>query len=258
MYENDVIAVSNTAKSKINFMETNLLGFFLMSMMAGFYVSFGGIFMGVIGGVMSAAGSPATKLVAGTIFSVALCMVVICGSELFTGNNFVLGVGCMCKTITWGKACKAWALCWCGNLVGSVISSVIFTLTGVPTGDIGKYFGSLGQAKMSGTPISLICKGIFCNMLVCLAVWACARVKSEVAKILMCFVCVSVFASCGFEHSVANMTVNTVALLNPSGAAVSIGGWIYNMVLVTIGNMIGGICCVALPYYLTAKAKMEQ
>ena len=63
------------------------------------------------------------------------------------------------------------------------------------------------------------------------------------------------FVTCGFEHSIANMTFLSIGLMNPNGAAVSLMGMIYNLVIVTLGNMVGGIVFVALPYYLTGKAK---
>ena len=39
MYENDIMAMSTTAKNKANFMDNNMLGFFLMSMMAGAFIA---------------------------------------------------------------------------------------------------------------------------------------------------------------------------------------------------------------------------
>ena len=120
---------------------------------------------------------------------------------------------------------------------------------------MGAYFGSLAAGKMAGTPMNLLTKGILCNICVCVAIWCGARLKSEGAKIAMCIACVVTFVSCGFEHSIANMTFFTVGLLNPNGAAVSLGGAVYNLAIVTIGNMIGGALLVGLPYYLTGKAK---
>ena len=69
--------------------------------------------------------------------------------------------------------------------------------------------------------------------------------------------CVVTFVTCGFEHSVANMTFLSIGLMNQA-ADVAIGGVIYNLVIVTIGNVIGGVVFVALPYYLTAKAKLNK
>ncbi len=256
MYENDIAAVGATARKKADLMENNLLGFFLMSMMAGLYIGVGSVFMGVIGGVLSAAGSPATKLVTGVIFSVGLCMVVTCGAELFTGNNLVMTVGAMTKTVTWAETGKFWLICWVGNLAGAVVWSVIFTLSGIPeSGAVGEYMAGLGSAKMNGTPVNLLAKGILCNICVCIVIWGCARLKSEGAKFAMCFCGVAAFVGCGFEHSIANMTFLTVALLNPNGQVLSLAGMCYNLLVVTIGNMIGGIVFVAIPYVLTARAK---
>jgi len=255
MFENDVINLGGTAKAKISFMENNPVGFFLMSMMAGLYIGIGSMFMGVVGGVLSGAGSAAVKLVTGIIFSVGLCMVVICGAELFTGSNLVISMGMFQKVISAVKGIRFWIICWIGNLAGSVLTAVLFTFTGIPAGgDIGAYMAGLGAAKMSGSFLNLFAKGILCNICVCIVIWGCARLKSEGAKFAMCLCGVAPFVACGFEHSIANMTFLTVALLNPNGVAgISLAGTVWNLAVVTLGNMIGGICFVALPYYLTGK-----
>ncbi len=56
-----------------------------------------------------------------------------------------------------------------------------------------------------------------------------------------------------FEHSVANMTLLTIALLAPGTAAVSVSGYICNIGIVTLGNIGGGILFVEIPYYLISK-----
>ena len=99
----------------------------------------------------------------------------------------------------------------------------------------------------------ILVRAILCNILVCLAVWCGFKLKSEAAKLIMIFWCIFVFMICGFEHSIANMSVLAVGLMNAGDASVSIGGYIYNVGLVTLGNMIGGAIFVALPYYITAK-----
>ncbi|MDO5346018.1 MAG: formate/nitrite transporter family protein [Lachnospiraceae bacterium] len=258
MYESDIEAVSMTAKNKANFMDKNMLGFFLMSMMAGIYIAMGSILMGVVGGVFTGGGAFSTKLACGIVFSVGLCMVTTAGSELFTGNNLVMSIGGFTKSVSWGKIVKYWVICWVGNLAGSVLAALIFTMTGIPgSGDIGAFFANTAAAKMAGTPANLFAKAILCNICVCIAIWCGTRLKTECAKLIMCFCCVTTFVTCGFEHSIANMTFLSIGLLNPNGAAVSLGGMIYNLVIVTLGNMVGGIVFVALPYYLTGKAKQK-
>ena len=95
----------------------------------------------------------------------------------------------------------------------------------------------------------------FSAFLVCLAVWCGFKCKSESGKLIMIFWCLFAFITTGFEHSIANMTLLTISLLAPMEAAVTIGGYAYNLIVVTLGNMVGGILFVAIPYYLISKKK---
>lgn len=74
----------------------------------------------------------------------------------------------------------------------------------------------------------------------------------------MIFWCLLAFITTGFEHSIANMTLLTVALLDPCGVTLTVGGWFYNLAVATLGNMIGAIVFVALPYYFISRRKKEK
>ena len=184
-------------------------------------------------------------------------MVVMAGAELFTGNNLAMAAGALKKTITWGQAIKLWVVCYLGNLIGSIFTGVMFQLTGIGQSNeaIGQFFANAAASKAAGDPLNLFTKAILCNILVCLAIWCCTKMKTEGAKLVLIFCCVGTFVTCGFEHSIANMTFFTIGLLNPMGQAITLGGAFYNLLIVTIGNMIGGIVFVALPYYLVSKEK---
>ncbi len=54
----------------------------------------------------------------------------------------------------------------------------------------------------------------------------------------MIFLCLFAFITSGFEHSVANMTIYSVSLFSPAISTVTIGGAIYNLVAVTLGNIV--------------------
>ena len=70
----------------------------------------------------------------------------------------------------------------------------------------------------------------------------------------MVFWCIVIFFTAGFEHSVANMTILTLALINNAGnEVISLVGFAYNLLAVTLGNIVGGALFVAVPYFLAAK-----
>ena len=88
--------------------------------------------------------------------------------------------------------------------------------------------------------------------------WA-FKLKEETAKLIMIFWCLFTFITAGFEHSVANMGFLTMGLLLPHDAAVTIGGWFHNIAWVSLGNFIGGVLFVGLPYYfITDKKKSTK
>ncbi len=52
----------------------------------------------------------------------------------------------------------------------------------------------------------------------------------------------------GFEHSVANMTLLSIALLVPHPETVTIMGMAANLIPVTLGNIVGGAIFVGAAY----------
>ncbi len=253
MFSEEVGAVANAARSKSALLKKNPLGYFISAMLAGVYVGFGVLLAFTAGG--SLGGAPATKIVMGATFGVALSLVVMAGSELFTGNNLVMSLGLLKKTVGFGETLKLWLVCWLGNWVGSALLAVVFWATGLAQGAVGQFIADASAAKMAAPFVPLLFRALLCNMLVCLAVWCTFRCKSESGKLIMIFWCLFVFITVGLEHSVANMTTLTISLLSPMGAAVSVAGYFYNILVVTLGNMIGGILFVAFPYHQIAKNK---
>lgn len=252
MFRDEFTGVCNAAKGKLNLLNSNPVGYVIASMVAGFFIAFGGFVMLTVGGNLGTTG--AGKLLMAASFAAALSLVVMAGAELFTGNNFVMASAAFSGEVKWGDAIKLWVVCYAGNLVGSLLAAVLFHLTGLAGGVVGEVIATVAAAKMGGTALNLFVKAIFCNMLVCLAVWCGAKMKTESGKLIMIFWCIYVFVVCGFEHSVANMTIMASGLLDPNGVAgLSIGGYVFNLVIVTIGNMIGGILFVAWPYYMIQK-----
>ena len=61
MFKDEVTAVGNAAKGKLNLLENNFAGYVLMSILAGMYIALGSILMGIVGGVFTGGGAFSTK-----------------------------------------------------------------------------------------------------------------------------------------------------------------------------------------------------
>ena len=240
MFKPDFTKTANGSVAKLNMLNTNPLGYIMLSILAGAFIGLGVLLAFTIGGLM--AGAPSTKVLMGLSFGVALSLVVMAGAELFTGNNMAMAAGI-----------KLWVVCWIGNLIGGIILGIIYHFTDLGVDAVGTFMATAAAGKMGAGPVALLTRGMLCNFLVCLAVWCAGRATSDAGKLIMIFWCLFAFITTGFEHSIANMTLFTVTVLSPMDQAVSVGGAFYNLGIVTLGNIIGGAIMVAVPYYFASR-----
>ena len=251
MTDDTVIVAANAAAKKWAYLQATPLGYFLHSAMAGVYVGFGIILIFAIGAPLSAANSPFTKLVMGASFGVALSLVIFAGSELFTGNNMVMTIGVAKRTVSTKALAAVWILSFIGNLAGSLFLAWLVMKSGVLGGGAQLTFiQKTVDTKMHLHMQDLFFRGLLCNWLVCLAVWSAMRSQSDAGKLVMIFWCLFAFIGAGFEHSVANMTLMGIALLQDHPDTITWGGFVHNLVPVTLGNIAGGGLFVGGAYWL--------
>jgi formate/nitrite transporter FocA (FNT family) len=101
--------------------KASLSNLIVLSFLAGAYIAFGGLLAEVATGGMAAAGYPTglVKFVFGGVFPVGLMLVVIAGSELFTGNNMYMPFGILEGKASWLGLIRNWVGSWVFNLVGA-------------------------------------------------------------------------------------------------------------------------------------------
>lgn len=240
------IKVGNT-KGKLTAMRAVLLGVFagIFIALAGVAATFGNVYVG--------------KLAGACIFPAGLIMVVIAGSELFTGNNLMF-VALLNKKLPFSKLLKNWSLVFLGNFLGAILVAILTVYSGT-LDSVSESVISAATTKVSLSFIEALFRGILCNFLVCIAVWMSFAADTVQGKAIAIFFPVMLFVLCGFEHSVANMYYIPAGMLEAvkTGAAVdglNIGTFLLNNLLpVTLGNIIGGAGMVGAGYWLIYKKK---
>ena len=245
--------LSEVAVKKVNFYKSGIIKYLIASMWAGAYVGFGIFLIMTIGGLGSESNFPFTKMLMGLSFGIALSLVIMAGSELFTGNNMILTVGALDKKVTWKDSANIWIWSFIGNAIGSTLLGLLLSLTNASATPTGAFILKTAATKMNGDFIPLLVNGILCNLLVCLAVLCSVKMKSESGKLIMVFWCLFAFITSGFEHSVANMTIFATALFMPHPETVSLMGVFQNMIPVTLGNFIGGALLLGASYFYMGK-----
>lgn len=232
---------------------SNPFSFLIGAAMAGAYVGFGAILMFTVGAHADIAWS---HLVMGAVFAAGLTIITFAGAHLFTGYTMLMALAWLRGKAGAQDVLKVLALCWAGNLAGAVLLAAILKLGGggALLTDGAPLFFKVAAAKANAAGVELLFRGILCNWLVCLTAWMCARTQSDTAKLGLIFWPVMVFAACGFEHSVANMFTFGLALLGEHPDGITLGGVLWNLAWVTLGNAIGGMLMVALGYWAQSPA----
>lgn len=256
MFEKEMSAVAAAARAKSVFLAENRGGYWISTLMSGFHIGFASLLILTVGGYL--AGFGGAKIAMGAAFALALSLVIIAGSELFTGNNMFMTAGMLCGTASITDTAKVWTVCLIGNWAGSVIIAVMYWGCQLPVGPVGELAASVAAAKMNVPPLALFLRGILCNMLVCLGIWCSFRCTSDSAKLIMVFWVIFAFVTTGFEHSIANMSLLTVGMLVPHGPEVTLGGYFYNILMVVLGNVVGGVLFVGTPYFMMSRHKLGK
>ena len=203
--------------------------------------------LGVLAGA-SIAGTVGGKLATAAVFPMGLAMVILGGSELFTGNClFLLPVlGRKCRA---SDAARCWIAVYLANLVGAVAVALLVTGCGVLDG-IAEAAIATAAGKASLPFGTAFLRGVLCNFLVCLAVWMAFCAKSAGGKVVSLYGPIFLFVLCGFEHCIANMYYIPAGIFLSGGSQVDWGGFFQNLVPVTLGNMVGGCGLGVILYYL--------
>lgn len=254
MYNKIMDKASNSADYKDSLLKESKFRFLLSSAFAGSFIGTGVLISFTVGAILTNANSPFTKIIMGLAFSVALSLVIFTGTELFTGNNFTMTIGYLEKKVKFSDVISVWIVSWIGNLIGALILSALFIMSGLLTkGAMVDFFSSVAAAKATMPIHNLFARAILCNFIVCLAVLICFKTENEVAKLILVIMLLFTFVVTGFEHSIANMTVFSIALLSNSITSVTLGSAVYALIIATIGNVIGGSLIVGLGFHLLKK-----
>ncbi len=259
-----------TGKAKVSMSVSKML---LLGILAGVFIGIGGIAATTV--AVSVPLTSVGKFVGACVFPGGLTMVLLAGSELFTGNC-LLTIPLLQKEISVGGMLKNWVVVYIANLIGSILVAACLVFSHQPS-----LFGngmavsviSTAVTKCSMTFPDAFLRGILCNFLVCIAVWISFAAKDVAGKIIGLFFPIMMFVLCGFEHSVANMYYIAAGLFAKqvpafSQAAADAGvdmtalnwGAFFgkNLLPVSLGNIVGGAICVGCVYWFVYLRKAKN
>ena len=248
----------------------------LLAILAGAYIALAGV--GATAAAVTVESGSLAKLLSACVFPAGLSMVILAGSELFTGNCLIV-MDVVGKKVTWFECIRNLIVVYFSNLIGALIIDTLIYFSGnldYTGGLLGAYAIKVAVGKVGISPLKGITSGILCNILVCIAILMAAAATDIVGKIWAIFFPIMAFVVGGFEHCVANMfyiPVGMMAAQNPAYVAKAQEAYgltaeqiqgltvlhsLNNFIPVTIGNILGGMVFVGIPCYFIYKKKWQK
>ncbi|MBQ7838951.1 MAG: formate/nitrite transporter family protein [Lachnospiraceae bacterium] len=228
---------------------------FALAIFAGMFISIAGASATIASAV--ADNASISRLINSMIFPAGLVMVVLAGSELFTGDCLMI-IPVLKKKITVLEFIKTLIIVYLGNFVGSLFVTALFVFGHTPdlySGALAQTLVNTAVAKVNLSFSDAFLRGILCNVLVCIAVWITIGAPTAADKILGLYPPIFVFVLGGYEHCVANMFYIPAGIFSAAEYGIAAEGlsWVSflvnNLIPVTLGNIVGGSIVVGMGYY---------
>ena len=280
-----VAKAGDAGKYKVGLPAWNMV---IRGFMSGAYIAMGGalatvcstgiaysaaqITAGAIPGGFASAGM--AQLVLGAVFPVGLIITVLTGAELFTGDAMLAPMAAFIHKISWAQVLTLWVFVYIGNLIGSLFWAYLMangpfvtwdaagaaTITAFGTRAIAIAGAKVSYVGMMGM-WSAFLKGIGCNYLVNLAILLGICSDDMVGKFFGIWFPIMAFVSSGLEHSIANMYfipagIITSMLTGVPTTANWVNMWTANVIIVTLGNIVGALFFVGILYWVAFRKEI--
>ena len=252
-----------TGKAKTEYHISKML---VMGILAGMFIALAGVGATIAASTIEV--YSLAKLVSALVFPVGLSMTLIAGSELFTGNCLII-IPVLQKEAKLRAMLRNWLFVYIGNFIGSLLVALLSVYSGTFSlfaDAAAAYLIKTAVSKVTLTFSDALLRGILCNFLVCIAVWMSFGAKDIVGRVAAFFLPIMLFVLSGYEHSVANMFYLPAAWF-AKGNSAHMGAYtlltghanadalnwgaifVKNLIPATIGNIIGGMAMVGIPYW---------
>lgn len=256
-------ASAGAAKTKLSVSKMLLMG-----ILAGFLIGFPSCVTNMATYALD--NNSTIRMVSGLLFAFGLGMVVVTGAELFTGNTLIT-ISVLDKKATLAGMLRNWVFVYIGNFIGSMALSFIcaqFGWLSAGSNGLAVFSMKLAAGKMTMPFQNAFFMGVLCNILVTIGVLLSLSGKDGISRFIGAWAPVMFFVTCGFNHSIADMTYCMLGLFAKGNAAyveaaqaagVALDGLTWgnyftgNLIPVTLGNLVGGVCVGALFWFAYLK-----
>lgn len=233
-------------QNKLDLFEREPARLALRAVMAGVYLGIMTAFAAATATLTEAYAPGWGKYPFAMLFAVTLYIIVVLQAELATGNMMFMTYGAIHKLNRIPRGLLIILFVTFFNLIGAVLVSFLISLTttGQSAATSLPFLADLWEAKLAKPSGTLFIEAILANMVVNIGFILTAQAgKDHSAKIWAVAIVIPSFAAMGYEHSIANFVLTTLAgfMFDPASIdGFTIGNVLRNWTIVWLGNLVGG------------------
>lgn len=219
----------------------------VQGILAGTYISIGAIAYFRI--AASTADPGLGAFLGALVFPLGIIAVLLMQAELFTSD-------CMVMTAIYAghtkirRIFKILGLILIFNVIGCIFIAFLTNASGIFNDQVMELVKATAIKKAYMPFGRLLISAILCNIIVCTGVCLAYSCQSEMAKIAVLWLAITVFTISGTEHVVANAYYLFTAYFG--GVGIELTDIVYNLLVSGLGNFIGGGIIVSGANYILA------
>ena len=235
-------------------LDQSLLELVSTGFIAGFTIIFGIVALGVVHAVLEPNYEPIAKIAGALVFAIGLVFLVVGRAELFSENFFDPVAAAVERRNSWMvlRLVRLWGITFLLNLIGGALFALILSVDGaLPSGTAGALEKIAEEIAGRGVLVGFV-KAIAGGALVTLLSFMLQSVNSVGSRIAMAYMTGFLLSLGPFDHVVVSALYVFFGIL--FGAQVGITSLAETILIVTAGNLLGGLGLVTLTHIAQAKA----
>ncbi len=269
-----VIRVADICTYKWDMVRNRPLAFLISSFAGGAMVVFGAtLALSVSAGVGENLAPGLANLLMGLVFMFSLVIIMVSGMTLVTADMYIGIIGVFHRRIGWGWFVWGVALGYVGNFLGSMFFMWLISKSGAYAAWpwLAKSH-AIGVAKLGYTATQCFVMAVVCTWMLQTAAILFVKAEGDMAKIALAAYGPLAFVAGMTEHCIANIGFLALPLFQQEAylvAAAGMGvqapvllhwgfgqyGWAHNQLFTVLGNCIGGVLFVGIPFQLVSNPK---
>lgn len=269
-----VLRVADICTYKWDMVQHRPVAYLISGFSGGAMVAFGAtLALAVSAGVSETLAPGLANLLMGLVFMFSLVIIMFSGMTLVTADMYIGIIGIFHQRITWGWFVWGLVLGYVGNFLGSMFFMWLISHSGsfahLPW---LMRAHAIGVAKMGQTATEVFVMGIVCTWMLQTAAILYVKANDEIAKIVLAAYGPLAFVAGMTEHCIANIGFLALPLFQQDIYLDAVGkmsvaapvllhwgfgqfGWAHNQLYTILGNLIGGMLFVGVPFQLVANSE---